>query len=120
MTPKTAALVLLGAVSLVCPLVEMAVTGQVDPLSPYSLAGTFLSLLLIFFWYHLDKQGRNYRAGRWMNAGMLVAVAIALPVYLIRSRGWKAGARSSLLALVVFGVMLALEELGERIGAYFH
>jgi hypothetical protein len=117
-TPKTAALVLLGVVSLVCPLVEMAVTGKVDPFGPYGLVDAFLSLPAIFWWYHVDKRQRNYRAGRLMNAGMIAFVILALPVYFVRTRGWRGGAIASSLALLVLGVNLALSEIGEWIGGF--
>lgn len=117
MTQKHVALVVLGAIAFLCPLLEMLFTGNVDdPFSKFGIAGTLLSLLSIFWWYHADKRERNYRAGRLMNAGMLVALVVALPIYLIRSRGWKGGAIALLLAAAVFGVTFALGEAGEWIG----
>ena len=119
MKPKTMALVVLGVVSVACPAVEMAATGNVDPFGPYGLADALLSLAPIFWWYHVDKQERNYRAGPLMNVGMVALTIIAMPVYFVRSRGWKQGAISSLLALAVFGATLALGELGEWLGGFF-
>jgi hypothetical protein len=117
--PKTTALVVLGVVSVASPAVEKALTGQVDPFGPYGLADALLSLAPIFWWYHIDKHERNYRAGPLMNVGMVALVIVAMPVYLIRSRGWKRGMIASLLALALFGATLALGELGEWIGAWF-
>jgi hypothetical protein len=51
-----------------------------------------------------------------MNGGVIVAAIIALPIYFVRSRGWKRGALATLAALAVFGITLALGELGEWLG----
>jgi hypothetical protein len=47
--------------------------------------------VLIFWWYHVDKAEHGYRAGPLLNGGMLLAVVVAMPIYFIRSRGWKNG-----------------------------
>ena len=52
-----------------------------------------------------------------MNAGVLVFAAIALPIYLVRSRGWKQGGIAIALALVFLGVTFLLGEAGEWLGA---
>lgn len=115
--PKTIALVLLGVVSLVAPFVEMVATGEVEALSKFDLAGTIVSIPLIFWWYHVDKREHDYQAGPLMNAGIVAVAVIALPIYFVRTRGWKRGAAATLLALGVFLILLGLSELGERIGA---
>jgi hypothetical protein len=114
---KSAALVLLGLVSLATPLLEAWFTGRVEPFSKFDLAGTFLSIPLIFFWYHLDKREHGYHAGPLMNVGVVALSIVALPIYFIRSRGWKRGAITMLLAGAFLAVTLALGEVGERIGA---
>ena len=88
MKAKTLALVLMAALSFASPLVEMAMTGAVETLSAYGLAETAVSLVLLFWWYHLDKVEHDYAAGRLMNAGVLVMAVIALPIYFVRTRGW--------------------------------
>jgi hypothetical protein len=117
--PKTIALILLGVVSLVAPFVEMVVTGQVEPLSKFDLAATVIELPLIFWWYHVDKREHGYRAGPLMNAGIIAVCVVALPIYLIRSRGWKRGIIATLLAGVVLAATFALAELGEWSGGLF-
>jgi hypothetical protein len=115
---KTLALGLLAAVSLLGPMAERIVTGRVDDFSTYAIVDTLISLVLIFWWYHADKAARGYRAGKLMNAGMLVMVVIAMPVYLVRSRGWKRGAVAIALAAAFLGLMLLLEAAGEQVGAW--
>ena len=117
MRPKTLALVVLAALSLVSPMVEVLATGRVETFSSYGLAETVLSLVVLFWWYHLDKAQQNYSAGKLMNAGMLLLAAVALPIYFIRSRGWKRGSRAIGIAALFAAGTLALGELGERLGA---
>src|SRR2546422_337552 len=89
MTPKIMALALLGLLSLAGPLIEMGVTGRVESFGKFALAESFISLPLIYWWYHVDKDQRNYKAGPLMNVGVVALTILALPVYFIRSRGWK-------------------------------
>jgi hypothetical protein len=91
------------------------VTGRVEPFSNFDLGGSFLSLLAIYWWYHLDKDQTGYRAGRLLNVGVAALAIVALPVYFVRSRGWKRGGVISLYALGVLGVLYLLETLGEAI-----
>lgn len=114
---KLGALIALGVLSFAFPAVEQAMTGRVEMLSNYGIAETVLSLIAIFVWYHLDKDEHHYRAGILMNAGVLVAAIVALPIYLIRSRGWKRGAIAICWAAVFLAVIFALEEAGELLGA---
>ena len=116
---KAAALVTLAAISFVMPAVERAMTGHVEMLSTYGLVETALSLIALFWWFHLDKAEHDYRAGKLMNAGVLIFAAIALPIYFVRSRGWKRGGIAILWALLFLGVMFVLEEAGEWLGARF-
>jgi len=115
--PKTAALIVLALLSFASPALERVLTGRVELLSNFGLAETLLSLIVLFCWFHLDKAEHNYQAGKLMNAGVLVLAAIALPIYFIRSRGWKRGAMAIGVALVFLGGTLVLAELGERLGA---
>lgn len=116
-TPKTSALALLGVVSFVSPLLERWWTGRIEPLSSFDVVTTLASIPLIFFWYHVDKRQRDYQAGPLMNVGIVAVAILALPIYFIRSRGWKRGLISTLLAAGFFVVTLALSELGEQVGA---
>jgi hypothetical protein len=103
-------------VSFFGPLVEMWLTGRVEDYGRFDLAETFVAIALVYWWYHADKRARGYAAGPLMNAGVIVAAVIALPVYFVRSRGWKRGALATALALVALGVTLGLGELGELAG----
>jgi hypothetical protein len=116
--PKPLALFMLAIISFVAPLAERWVTGSVDPFSSYGMAEMALSLVILFWWYHVDKAEHAYQAGKLLNAGVLFLAVVALPVYFIRSRGWQRGTRTIALALLFLGVTLALGEAGEWLGAW--
>src|SRR5882724_7172548 len=113
---KIYALAILAIISLLGPMLEMVVTGRVESFSNFDLAETFLSLAPIYWWYYVDKEQRQFRAGPLLNVGVIALAIIALPVYFIRSRGWKRGGVICLYALGVVGVLYLLETLGEFIG----
>jgi hypothetical protein len=116
---KPLALSMLAGISFIAPLAERWATGRVDPFSSYGLAEMALSLVVLFWWYHVDKAEHAYQAGKLMNAGVLLVAVVALPVYFIRSRGWQRGTRSIALALAFLGLTLVLGEAGEWLGAWF-
>jgi hypothetical protein len=119
MKAKTLALVLLAVLSFASPLIEMAATGHVETLSAYGLVETAMSLVVLFWWYHLDKAEHDYAAGRLMNAGVLVMAIIALPVYFVRTRGWRRGATTIALAAAFLLLTFLLGEAGEWLGGRF-
>ena len=116
MKPKTLALVLMAALSFASPLVEMAATGRVETLSGFGLGETGLSVVLLFWWFHIDKAEHGYAAGRLMNAGVLIVALIALPIYCLRTRGWQRGGRTIALAVAFLLLTFLLSEAGEWLG----
>lgn len=119
MRSKILALGLLGLVSFFGPFLEMLFTGRVESYGGWEIGETLVALALVFWWYHVDKAEHGYRAGPLMNGGMLLVMVIAMPVYLIRSRGWKRGIVASLIAAVLGGVSLGLGEAGEALASFF-
>ena len=115
--PKATALALLGVVSLAGPVLEGWWTGRIESMSGFDLAMTVVSISLIFRWYHLDKRERDYQAGPLMNVGVIALAMLALPIYFIRSRGWKRGLVATFYAAGILALTLGLNELGERISA---
>ncbi len=116
MKPKTLALVLMAATSFASPLAESLANGRVESFSTFGLVETGVSVVLLFWWYHLDKAERDYTAGRLMNAGVLIAAALALPIYFVRSRGWRRGGIVTGRAAVFLLGCFLLGELGEWLG----
>ena len=117
--PKMAVLAALGVLSLLGPIAEIAFTGRLEDWGPWTMGETIASAVLIFWWYHLDKTERDYRAGILMNGGMVALAALALPIYFVRTRGWKRGGIAIAGAVAVFVALLVLEELGEWLGEFF-
>ena len=113
------ALAILAAVSLVVPLLEVMLTGKAEELGTYALAQNLLSIPPIFWWYHVDKAEKGYRAGPLMNVGVVALAVLALPVYFIRSRGWKRGSVSIVKGIVVVAAITLLGMLGEWLGKAF-
>ncbi|HEY6823826.1 MAG TPA: hypothetical protein VI195_05260 [Steroidobacteraceae bacterium] len=113
---KIAALAVLAAIILLAPIVEGLATGRVESMSPYDIAGTVLSLVPLYWWYHMDKAEHQYRAGALMNVGIGLVAIVALPIYLVRSRGWRRGATAIALGAAFTGLLYLLEWLGEWIG----
>ena len=110
------ALAILAVVSLVVPFLEVVITGQVEELGRFALAQNLLSIPPIFWWYHVDKAEKGYRAGPLMNVGVVALAILALPVYFIRSRGWKRGSLSIVKGVVVVAAITLLGMLGEWLG----
>lgn len=110
------ALAILAVVSLLVPLLEMLLTGRVEELGRFALVQNLLSIPPIFWWYHVDKTQKQYRAGPLMNVGVVALAIIALPAYFIRSRGWRRGSVSILKGTVVFAAITLLGMLGEWLG----
>ena len=116
MKVKICALAILAVISLLMPMLEMMFTGTVEDLGKWSLVQNLLSIPPIFWWYHVDKAEKGYRAGPLMNVGVIALTIVALPIYFIRSRGWKRGSVSVLKGIVVFAGVLGLGMLGEWLG----
>jgi hypothetical protein len=110
---KAFALGFLALVSFFGPFLETLLTGGVVSYGKWEIGETLLALVLVFWWYHVDKAQQGYKAGPLMNGGMLLVMALAMPIYLVRSRGWKRGAIATAVAIGVFLLLLGLGELGE-------
>jgi hypothetical protein len=95
----------------------MVATGRIEPYGKLDMAGIFLSIAPIYWWYYVDKAQMNFRAGPIQNAGVIALAIVALPVYFVRSRGWKRGSFFILMMAVALAISIALEEAGEVIGA---
>jgi hypothetical protein len=95
----------------------MVATGRIEPYGKFDMAGIFLSIAPIYWWYYVDKAQMNFRAGPIQNAGVIALAIVALPVYFVRSRGWKRGSFFILMMAVALAISIALEEAGEVIGA---
>ena len=117
MMAKAYALGALAAISFAIPLLEAAVTGRLEPLSSFALAQILLTIPPVYWWYHIDKTQRQYRAGPLLNVAVVAVAVLALPYYFIRTRGWKRGLLSIGKGIGVFVVIGVLGVVGEIIGS---
>ena len=111
------AFALAALLTLVISAVEVAVTGRSEPFSTYSGLMSIAWIAAIYFWYHLDKRERGFPAGLLQNLAVIVVPLIGLPVYLLRSRGWKQGPIAIAVAAAVVLALGVVGVLGERVGA---
>ena len=114
---KIYALATLAVISLLGPVVEILATGRIEPWGNFALAETAVTIVPIYWWYYVDKEQVAYRAGPWLNVGVIAAAVIALPIYFIRSRGWRRGCIATAWAAAVFAASMGLEWLGEAVGS---
>jgi hypothetical protein len=76
---------------------------------PTALAFLTIMALLIFLWYRLDAAEVGYRRSAWLDIGVVGIAIVALPYYLVRSRGAKKGivGVGALLLMYVASVLLS-------------
>ena len=113
---KLYALAILALLSFFGAVLEAALTGGVEPFSKFDLMVSLLSLGPLYWWYFLDKDERRFSTGVVQNLAVIAVAAIGLPVYFIRSRGWKGGAVITGLAFGFWVLLLSLAWLGEVLG----
>lgn len=113
---KMYALLLLALISLLGAILEAALTGRVEPFGKFEVVESLLSIMPLYWWYYLDKEEWRFRTGVVQNLAVIGVAAIGLPVYFIRCRGWKGGAIAAALALGVWGLLMGLGLLGEKLG----
>ena len=76
-----------------------------DPYNPSQAANAVfvvLFALATFAWFRADAIQRAYRRSPFLNVGVFGLAAVALPYYLVRSRGWRRGLVASLGAIGIF------------------
>lgn len=113
MNQKRSALILLLLISLVLPIIEMLTTGKIEMFGKFAALHGGLSAIAIYWWYYVDKQQVGFRSGVFQNIGVVALSFVALPVYFIRSRGWKNGGIWILKSIGFLVVMSILSILGE-------
>jgi len=72
----------------------------------------FAMVSLIFLWYRIDADERGFQRSMLLNVGIVMVAAVAVPYYLIRSRGWEEGPPAVLRAVVVFLGSVVLSAIG--------
>jgi CDP-diglyceride synthetase len=119
MKEKHRALLMLGLVSFLLPMGEFLILKRsAEPLSMYAFIELALSTYAVYWWYVADKRERAFRAGTIQNVGVILLSIVAVPIYLVRSRGWGHGALAILWVVVVVTAIVALDWAGQLTGRY--
>lgn len=113
---KLYALGILALIAFGVALLEATLTGGVEPFGRFELAASLLSLGPLYWWYYVDKEQRRFEAGVIQNLAVIGLAAIGLPVYFVRSRGWRAGGVVTVKAFGFWVVLIGLGWLGEVLG----
>lgn len=75
---------------------------------PFMLVGVFL----LFFWFRLDSDERNYRRSVLLNVGVIGLSIVVLPYYFFRTRGFARGLAATVLFLIAGIVYSLLQYVG--------
>lgn len=108
---KTQVLWAFGVVSFVSGAYA-ASTAATEVADAIDLGLAFAMVFLIFLWYRIDAEQRGFKRSLLLNVSIVLLAAIAVPYYLIRSRGWQHGQIAVLKAVLVFLGSIALSALG--------
>jgi hypothetical protein len=57
--------------------------------SGYYALTIIITTCIVFMWFHYDARSRDYAYSGKLRLGVLLCAAFAVPVYLVKSRGWK-------------------------------
>lgn len=110
-SPKETVLVLLALVSFSSGATA-AYFDPYNPWPPYLVIFNLIMASLLFVWYHLDSTERSYKRSRILNVGIVLLPIIAMPYYLIRSRGIKKGSIATCVFILAIIISLILTEAG--------
>lgn len=95
---------------------DFAVRDKPDVYSVYGLVITFMTIGIMFWWYQKDSNKYNYKRSIFLNIMMVAITIIALPYYLVRSRGLKMGALHIILFIILIALYVASSMLGVYVG----
>jgi hypothetical protein len=84
-------------------------TGSSQPIETLLIFGM---AMLIFFWYRFDSDLRGFQRTPLLNFAMVMVAALAMPYYLIRTRGWPQAQFSIAKAIGVFFGSIVLATIG--------
>ena len=117
--PTLIPLVMLLAVAFIIGLLNVALTGQLSVGRSWKVMEQLVIVSIIYWWYHADKAQRQYRAGVFLNAGVVALSLIAVPIYLFRSRGATQGAKAFAFFIAFLAALVASLVLGGAVAKQF-
>ena len=115
-TKKAKILCLLGMLALV------VVVGVLEQITPdtrdvdqlLTIGTAVIEIILINVWCQYDSWERSYTIGKPLRLLIIFFAAIGVPVYLLRTRGWR-GLVSIVLVAVFAGLLMLAEELAVEV-----
>jgi len=114
MRRQTRVLALLPALSFVLGCLEYG-PARGPEAGPLLTIHAVAVLALVFAWFLLDVNERGYKASIILKVAMVALTSVALPYYLLRSRGLAGGVKAIAKSVLVFvGTMAAY-----RVGSWF-
>lgn len=109
---QTKLLAVLPVLSLVFGFLEYGPAQAPEPGSVMMSVHAISSLVIVFAWFWLDARGRAYKPSIVLMIGMLSLTVVALPYYMLRSRGLSDGLKSLALSALVFSGTMAAYRVG--------
>jgi hypothetical protein len=113
--PQTRVLALLPLAAFFFGCLEYGPARGPEPGSVLSTIHAVSSLAIVGAWFLMDARARGYRASIALKAAMLVITVVALPYYLVRSRGAASGLKALAWAVLVFATTM----IAYRLGSWF-
>jgi hypothetical protein len=81
--------------------------------APSSLVIGIAALFVIFLWYRLDSDSREFIRTPLLSVGIVGVAFLAIPYYLFRTRGFRQGSLAALVFLLVGVGYSAMQYIGQ-------
>lgn len=91
--------------------------GPRQPFSWMAIACVLLQAFLMFMWYRVDAQQKEFRRSVSLDVAVVGLAVIGLPYYLFRTRGFRGGVISTALLVLLMWLAWRLQYLG-AVAAY--
>lgn len=108
-TPRTAALMFWVGVLMVFSI-EKTLPGEVIESTSYAIGVKVILNLLVAFWVYVDATSREWEKERitLYSIFSVTFTEITIPIYIVKSRGWKEAGKSVLRFLLYLFCILIL------------
>lgn len=77
-------------------------------------------VVLVYWWFHADTAEQNYQPSWLLRGGIIFLAIVAVPVYLVRSRGGRQGGVALLKMFAFLMLWFALVVAGIKVSEVFH
>jgi hypothetical protein len=84
-----------------------------QPFAPSSFVFSIVGLFVIFLWYRLDSDSREFQRTPLLSVAIVGVAFVAVPYYLFRTRGFRQGLLGTLVVLLAAVGYSALGYVGQ-------